>query len=148
MHSFRKATAQDAEAIAELYRELVPNAPISVLPEHIAEIEVDTNTYLIVGDTGEDIIATALVTLCKDAMFNRQPFAIVENVIISRKSQRQGIGKELMNHVEAFCLAADCSKIMLLSSRDNRSAHDFYTAMGYDSDAKTGFIKKRRYFNS
>lgn len=148
MHEFRKATAADAKAIADLYQELVPDAPIKVLPERIAEIASDKNTYLIVCDADGDIIATALVALCNDVMFSRQPFAIIENVIVSKDHQREGIGKSLMDHIEAFCLAADCSKIMLLSSSDNHSAHDFYLSMGYDSDAKSGFIKKRRYFNS
>ncbi len=147
MHEFRKATASDTKAIANLYRELVCSAPINVLSERIAEIEKDENTYLIVCDRDGDIIATALVCLCKDAMFTRQPFAVIENVIVSKDHQREGIGKSLMDHIEAFCLAKDCSKIMLLSSSDNRSAHDFYVAMGYDPNAKSGFIKKRRHFN-
>jgi GNAT superfamily N-acetyltransferase len=148
MREFRKATANDANAIAGLYQELVPKAPIKVLPERITEIANDKNTYLIVCDTGKDIIATALVTLCNDAMFNRQPFAIIENVIVSKIHQREGIGKSLMDHIEEFCLTTNCSKIMLLSSSDNGSAHDFYAAMGYDPDAKLGFIKKRKHFNS
>lgn len=148
MHSFRKATAGDANAIADLYKELVPNAPINVLPERIAEIANDKNTYLIVCDTGADIIATALVALCNDAMFTRQPFAIIENVIVSKAHQREGVGKRLMGYIEEFCLAADCSKIMLLSGRDNQGAHDFYAAMDYDPNAKSGFIKKRKYFNN
>jgi N-acetylglutamate synthase-like GNAT family acetyltransferase len=146
MHIFRKATASDAKAISDLYRELVPAAPISVLPDRIADLDTDRNTYLIVCDLEDKIIATALVTLCADVMFNRQPFALVENVVINKKFQRKGIGKNLMNHIEAFCLAADCSKIMLLSNSDNHSAHHFYTAMGYDFEAKLGFIKKRKNF--
>lgn len=147
MHKFRKATVADAQAIADLYKELVPNAPIRVLPERIAEIANDKNTYLVVCDVDKNIIATALVALCNDVMFGRQPFAIIENVIVSTDYQRKGIGKALMNYIEQFCLASDCSKIMLLSSSDNHSAHDFYAAMGYDSNSKLGFIKKRRHFN-
>jgi N-acetylglutamate synthase-like GNAT family acetyltransferase len=146
MRKFRKATASDAKAIANLYRELVPSAPINVLPERIAEIENDPHTYLIVCDADGDIIATALVALCSDAMFTRQPFAIIENVIVSKDHQREGIGKSLVDHIEAFCVAKDCSKIMLLSSTDNRSAHDFYVTMGYNPDAKLGFVKKRSQF--
>lgn len=148
MWEFRKAIATDANAIANLYKELVPTAPVNVLPERIAEIANDENTYLLVSDDKGDIVATALVTLCKDVMFTRQPFAIIENVIVSQHHQRKGIGKALMKHIEALCLAADCSKIMLLSGSDKRDAHDFYISMGYDPDAKAGFIKKRRHFNT
>lgn len=148
MRIFRKATAADASAIENLYCELVPSAPIKVLPERIEEIAQDKNTYLIVCDDGSEIVATALLTLANDVMFTRQPFALLENVIVSKHAQREGIGKCLMDHIEEFCLAADCSKIMLLSGSDNRGAHGFYAAMGYDSHAKSGFIKKRKHFNN
>ena len=106
MRTFRKAIAADASAIANLYRELVSNAPIMVLPERIEEIAHDKNTYLIVCDDDNEIVATALLTLANDVMFTRQPFALLENVIVSKHVQRKGVGKGLMDHIEKFCLAA------------------------------------------
>lgn len=146
MREFRKAQAEDAENIAKLYAGLTTFSSPSVLPERITEIATDANTYLIVCDDGEDLLATALISLCNDVMFNRQPFAVVDNFIVAADYQREGIGKSMMDHIEEFCLARDCSKIMLLSGADNRGAHDFYAAMGFDPDAKLGFIKYRRYF--
>jgi ribosomal protein S18 acetylase RimI-like enzyme len=148
MHIFRKATAADASAIAELYRELVTRSSVSVLPERISKIAQDENTYLIVCDQDGDIIATALVTLCADVMFNHQPFAVLENIVVSKTFQREGIGKSLLDHIEKFCVERDCSKIMLLCGSDNQHAQDFYAAMGYDSNVKSGFMKYRRYFNT
>jgi N-acetylglutamate synthase-like GNAT family acetyltransferase len=148
MRHIRRATKSDAEAIATLYRELVPDAPISVLPERVDAIAQDANTHLLVCDDGGEILATALLCLCQDAMFNRQPFAVVENVMVGADYQREGIGKSMMDCIEAFCLEQDCSKIMLLTSSENRNARDFYTAMGYDPDAKIGFIKYRKYFGA
>lgn len=148
MREFRKALAADADAIAALYRELVPDAPINILADRISEIAADKNSYLIVCDNDGDIIATAFVALCNDAMFNRQPFAVIENLVVSKDYQREGVGKSLIDHIEAFCLANDCSKIMLLTNSENRNAHDFYAAMGYDPDEKLGFVKKRKYFNN
>jgi ribosomal protein S18 acetylase RimI-like enzyme len=146
MREFRKAQPQDADAIAKLYAELNTLSSPGVLPDRIAEVAADTNSYLIVCDDGKDLLATALISLCNDVMFNRQPFAIVDNFVVATEYQREGIGKSLMDHIEEFCLQRDCSKIMLLSDSDNRGAHDFYTAMGFDPDAKLGFIKYRRYF--
>ena len=60
--------------------------------------------------------------------------------------QREGIGKSLMDYMEDFFLQQNCSKIMLQTNSDNRAARDFYSAMGYDPDAKIGFIKYHRYF--
>lgn len=147
MRIIRRAQAVDAEAIANLYRELNTLSPVSVLPERINSVANSNNTYLLVCDDACEIIATALVCLCQDVMFDNQPFALVENVVVSADYKREGIGKSMMDYIEAFCLEQDCSKIMLQTSSKNRDARDFYTAMGYDSDAKIGFIKYRRYFS-
>lgn len=146
MREIRRAQAKDADAIARLYRELNTLSAPSVLPERIAEIANSETTFLFVCDDGSEIIATALLCLCQDVMFERQPFALVENVVVSADYKREGIGKSLMDYLEDFCLQKDCSKIMLQTSNENRDARDFYTAMGYDPDAKIGFIKYRRYF--
>lgn len=143
----RRATKDDAEAITNLYRELNTLSPVSVLPERISAVANSNNTYLLVCDDAGEIIATALVCLCQDVMFDNQPFALVENVVVNADYKREGIGKSMMDYIEAFCLEQDCSKIMLQTSSGNRGARDFYTAMGYDPDAKIGFIKYRRYFS-
>lgn len=80
-------------------------------------------------------------------MFGNQPFALVENFVVSKDYKREGIGKSMVDYIEAFYLEQDCSKIMLQTSSENRDARDFYTAMGYDPDAKIGFVKYRRYFS-
>lgn len=147
MRVIRRATKDDTEAIANLYRELNTLSPVSVLPERIEAVANSDNTHLLVCDDGDDIIATALVCLCQDVMFDNQPFALVENVVVSADYKREGIGKSMMDHIETFCVEQDCSKIMLQTSSKNRTARDFYTAMDYDPDAKIGFIKYRRYFS-
>lgn len=146
MREIRRADAKDADAIAKLYRELNTLSEPSVLPERIAEISTSDNTYLLVCDDDGEIIATALLCLCQDVMYKSQPFALVENLVVSADYQREGVGKSMMDYIEDFCLQKDCSKIMLQTGNENRDARDFYTAMGYDPDAKIGFIKYRRYF--
>ena len=147
MRSIRRANKDDAEAIANLYRELNTLSPVSVLPERIDAVANSNNTYLLVCDDAGEIIATALICLCQDVMFDNQPFALVENVVVSAGHQRAGIGKSMMDYIEAFCLEQDCSKIMLQTSSGNRNARDFNTAMGYNPNAKIGFIKYRRHFS-
>ena len=146
MRNIRRATNDDAEAITNLYRELNTLSPVSVLPERIEAVANSNSTHLLVCDDGGEIIATALVCLCQDVMFGNQPFALVENLVVISDYKREGIGKSMMDYIEAFCLEQDCSKIMLQTSSENRDARDFYTAMGYDPDAKIGFVKYRKYF--
>lgn len=146
MRTIRRAGADDAAAISKLYSELNTLSTPSVLPERIAAISASDNTYLLTCVDHNEVIATALVCLCDDIMFDRQPFAVVENFIVGAEYQREGVGKSMMDYIEDLCLQHDCSKIILQTSSENRNARDFYTAMGYDPDAKIGFIKYRRYF--
>jgi N-acetylglutamate synthase-like GNAT family acetyltransferase len=146
MRTIRRAQSKDADAINNLYTQLNTLSTPSVLPERISAVAQSDHTFLLVCEDNGEIIASALVCICADVMFGNQPFAIVENVIVSADYQREGIGKSLMDYIEALCLQQDCSKIMLQTGSENRNARDFYTAMGYDPDAKIGFIKYRRYF--
>lgn len=146
MRVIRRAQAADAELIASLYAELNTLSTPIVLPDRIALIANSEHTHLLVCEDSGELLGTALVCLCQDVMFGHQPFALVENVVVNADHQRKGIGRSVMDYIEAFCLAQDCSKIILQTSSENRGVRDFYTAMGYDPDAKIGFIKYRRYF--
>jgi ribosomal protein S18 acetylase RimI-like enzyme len=146
MRIIRRARGNDAESIQNLYSQLNTLSVPSVSAERISALENSDHTYLLVCVDDEDVIGSALVCFCDDVMFQDQPFAVVENVIVSADYLREGIGKSMMDHIEDLCLQRNCSKIILQTSSENRNARDFYTAMGYDPDAKIGFIKYRRYF--
>jgi N-acetylglutamate synthase-like GNAT family acetyltransferase len=144
----RRAEASDAEAIQGLYLELVANPAVSVLPERIAELALDSNTLLFVAETEGAVVGTVLAALCQDVMFRRQPFAVIENVVVSSTCRRLGVGAALLKEVERHCLAAQCSKIMLLSSVKRTEAHIFFKRAGFVGSLKMGFIKYRRQFEA
>jgi len=142
----RLAAPADAAAIAQLYAQLVSNPAVSVLPERIAQVAQDPNTALFVCECVGVVCGTALVSLCADVMFNTQPFAVVENVVIDESVRGQGVGTALFQHIESFCRDAECSKIMLLSSAGREDAHRFFERMGFVGSAKRGFVKYRSSF--
>ncbi len=108
----RNAQSSDAQRIAELYRQLVSNLAVCVLPERIASVSTDPNTGLFVCEQSGQVEGTALVSLCADVMFGTQPFAVVENIVVNDKFRGQGLGAALLCHIDAFFLAKDCSKII------------------------------------
>jgi N-acetylglutamate synthase-like GNAT family acetyltransferase len=142
----RLATPADAQSIAQLYAQLVTNPAVSVLPERISEVAKDPNTALLICEYGGHACGTALVSLCADVMFKSQPFAVVENVVIAKSARGQGVGTVLFEHIENFCRAAECSKIMLLSAVGRADAHRFFERMGFVGSAKRGFVKYRSKF--
>lgn len=142
----RKAIAEDAPAIQELYRQLVGNPYVRVLPERIASVGQDPMTKLLVAEAEGLVVGTVLVSLCSDVMFQNQPFAVVENVVVSAAHRNDGIGASLLREVERICQSAECSKIMLLSSAARTEAHRFFERAGYAGTSKKGFVKYRRQF--
>ena len=137
----RRARASDAEAIECLYRELVCDGLVRVLPEEIARLTESSSSFLLVGLSSGDVCATALLTLCPDVMYQRQPFGLVENLIVAEQHRRSGLGRQLMAHIEGIAREKDCTKLMLLSSSHRHDAHSFFNSMGFEVGKKTGFVK-------
>ncbi len=137
----REATPADRAGIERLYRLLCPGEPVEVRAERLAEIDADPHNLLYVVDHDGVVVATAFLTLCLDPMFGRQPYAVLENVVVDPGLRQRGIGAALLRHIEACCRARQCSKIMLLSNARRPRAHDFFTRMGYSSAVSVGFKK-------
>ena len=147
MPIIRVALPSDAQRIEELYKQLVSNVTVAVKAERISEISADPNTRLFVCEHEGQVHGSALVSICADIMFYSQPFAVVENVVVDAANRGQGLGGALLRHVEEFCMAKDCSKIMLLSSVQREQAHLFFQRAGFVGSSKRGF-KYRREFHA
>ncbi len=78
----RKAKPEDALRLSELYNQLVNNPAVKVDPEQIQALYDDERSMLFVCEYQGDVVGSVLVSLCSDVMFRKQPFAVVENVIV------------------------------------------------------------------
>lgn len=140
----RHATGRDAGSLEELYAQLSPRSGgVSVDPDRLDQIADDPRNLLLVVEHEGVVVATALLTICLDAMYRSQPFGVVENVVVDASRRSLGCGRALLEAVDRAALSADCSKVMLLSGIMRNDAHAYFTAMGYDGDAKRGFVKYR-----
>lgn len=144
--TIREAVAKDAAAIESLYRELVSDPHIRVLPEQIAELGRSPRTFLLVAEADGTVSGTVLFTLCLDVMYGTQPFGVVENMVVANGKRGQGVGRRLLAHVEQLAMVHDCTKLMLLSTKTRQDAHAFFQDCGFAGDTKKGFVKYRRHF--
>lgn len=144
----RRADAADASAVEALYRKLVSDPNIRVLPEQVGAIAVSPASFLLVVEAGGSVCATALLILCPDVMYRAQPFGVVENVVVAHTMRGRGIGRLLMEHVERLARDHDCTKLMLLSGATRHEAHDFFRRCGFSGDTKRAFVKYRRHFSA
>jgi len=142
----RRARAGDASEVARLYALLVANPALCVLPERLEELHAHADAALLVARGADGLRGTVFVAWCPDAMFGRQPFAVVENIVVDAASRGRGVGAALLAEVERLCVARDCSKIMLLSAAERAGAHRFFERCGFAGDRKRGFVKYRSAF--
>jgi GNAT superfamily N-acetyltransferase len=60
---------------------------------------------------------------------------LLEDVIVKAACRGLGIGRRLVEHVQAWAAAEGISRITLLADRDNRPALDFYRRLGFELSA-------------
>jgi N-acetylglutamate synthase-like GNAT family acetyltransferase len=138
----RRASAGDSASIQRLYEALVPaDANIQVDPHWLERLARDEHNHLLVVEADGVVCGTAFLTVCLDAMYGSQPYAVVENLIVLEASRRRGMGRALMREVERVARAARCTKVMLLSSASRTEAHAFFERVGFDGQRKRGFVK-------
>jgi N-acetylglutamate synthase-like GNAT family acetyltransferase len=140
----REANSDDAAALTQLYFQLTGDPHVNVLPARLKALLQDPDSFVLVVEIDRIVVATAHLTLCHDVMYAEQPFAVIENVVVSTERRGQGIGALLFAEIERRALNRDCSKLMLLSSQNRQEAHDFFRRCGYSDSSKRGFVKYRR----
>lgn len=144
--TIRRAAADDAPAIECLYRELVSDSLVCVLPEQIVALSGSPTSFLLIAESDGIGCGTALLTVCPDVMYGQQPFGVIENIVVAQASRGRGFGRCLLGHIEQLAIANHCTKLMLLSSRTRETAHSFFRSCGFASDTKRAFVKYRRQF--
>jgi len=93
-----------------------------------------TKYSLIKVELGSEIIAMALINFDKD-------YAILEDGIVKQEYRSKGVGKEMLNYVEAYLKKKGIKKIFLESGIFNMKAHNFFEVNGYKVVSKV-FYKK------
>ncbi|MEM6885903.1 MAG: GNAT family N-acetyltransferase [Verrucomicrobiota bacterium] len=144
----REGKPEDAEAVTLLYCQLVEDDSVRVLPEVISDLKSSPSGFLLIAENGDQIVGTALLSICQDVMYGHQPFAVMENIVVSNTCLRSGVGSLLMSKVEKTCIAHECSKILLSTSRGRLGAHQFFQKHGFSDQVKIGFVKYRSQFGN
>ena len=137
----REAVQNDIYSIQRLLEALTQNGNVDVIEEQINFFLNTNNNFLLVADLNNSVVGTVQLNICPDAMYNQQPYALIENVVVDKASEKQGIGKALLHKVEEICAIHNCSKMMLLSSNLRVEAHHFFEQSGFSGSTKKGFIK-------
>jgi GNAT superfamily N-acetyltransferase len=132
--------AQYAALCDELYGRTINNR--DKLEQVVKEMATNSD-YILVGafDADEQLLGSVMGILCMDTVGECRPFMVMENLIVSEGSQRQGVGKQLVGYIEERARERNCYFVMFTSLAKRGEAHKFYEAMGYPKNVTQGFKK-------
>jgi GNAT superfamily N-acetyltransferase len=104
----------------------------------------DSGGCVLVAVLESSIVGTCTLNLCPNFSWSGRPYAIIENVIVTRAQRNKGIGKALLNHAANLAESKGCYKVALMTGSTEASTLKFYESAGFIGN-KQGF---QRRFNS
>jgi len=140
----RAATEGDITHILELYRQLSITTPQAKQRQNpspdncqrvFSEISTSPGHELLVTEDAGEVVGTLVLLIVPNLSHEARPWALVENIIVDKRYQRQGIGRLLMNYAVGKAKEAGCYKIGLSSDKRRKEAHKFYHSLGFEASA-------------
>ncbi|MBR2566521.1 MAG: GNAT family N-acetyltransferase [Paenibacillus sp.] len=145
MITIKPITPQDLSALSQLYEELM-GVPSNVRQmQKMFEYMERQGHYYVLGAFDQDqLVGSVMGIECMDLVGSCEPFMVIENVIVSDRVRRQGIGQKLMLQIEHIARDLRCAYIILVSGDQRKEAHIFYEKLGFKDEKVQGY---RKHFN-
>lgn len=142
MVTIKEIEADSLVELNELYRELTGAlTDPGKLAEAFASIKADSRYILLGAFVDGELLGSMMGIVCQDLVGDCRPFMVIENVVVSSRARRQGLGKQLMDAIENIAHERDCYYIILVSGEKRKEAHVFYEKMGYRDEKVEGYRK-------
>ncbi|MWV43330.1 GNAT family N-acetyltransferase [Paenibacillus sp. HJL G12] len=142
MVTVKHIAEEDLPALSGLYEELMGYPTDGQRLTEVFKSAEASGNYHILGAFYEGELAGSLMgIICLDFVRDCRPFMVIENVIVSDRIRRQGIGKRLMVEIEKIARDHDCAYIIFVSGEQRKEAHQFYEKLGYRDEQVEGFRK-------
>jgi GNAT superfamily N-acetyltransferase len=138
----RDATADDAEAIADLLAQLGYPAPASAIPRRLSRMREEPGQRAIVAVEGRRVVGLA-TTVVRHVIVHDAPFARLAALVVAEDRRGIGIGRALVAAAEENARAAGCYAIEVTSGDHRPDAQRFYRALGFDERPRR-FLKALR----
>jgi GNAT superfamily N-acetyltransferase len=139
----RKAVESDLPYLLELYREIEDdnklNTDLYSARKQFEKIQSYPNYSIYVAEKDKIIIGSFELLIMDNLAHLGQPSSIVEDVVVMKKYQGLGIGKQMMQFAIQVSKKEGCYKLALSSNIKREKAHKFYEGLGFE---KHGFSFK------
>lgn len=133
----------DLPALAELYGQLAERRlDHEAMGPVFSRMAANPDYFLLGAKSPEGrLVGTIMGLLCHDLATGCRPIMMMENMVVHRDHHRTGVGRRLVERLEAIAREHNCYFIQFCSSSFRTGAHRFYHAAGYDPDLVKGFRK-------
>jgi ribosomal protein S18 acetylase RimI-like enzyme len=139
MHSFvvRSAEEHDLDDLLGLYGELAEGDPARMPADAKASRQVlgriisDRSRHLCVATNGATVVGAAELVVVPNLTHRARPWAVIENVIVSKAVRGSGAGTALLEHLLDVARAGGCYKVQLHSGKRRLDAHRLYRRLGF-----------------
>ncbi|MNZ90579.1 putative acetyltransferase [compost metagenome] len=132
--------------LGDLYQELMNHpSDLNKMEQVFKVIKTDRRYILLGAFVDGELMGSLMGIICHDLIGDCKPFMVIENVVVSSRARRQGVGKKLMLAIEEIAQEKDCFYIILVSGEKRKEAHIFYESLGYRDEKVEGY---RKYLSS
>jgi GNAT superfamily N-acetyltransferase len=132
----REARRADAEPISSLLSQLGYPAPAEVVAQRIDRLRAG----VLVAEVGGRVVGMAAFHAIPHVELD-EPTARLTSLVVAEEARGQGIGRALVERVEAGARALGCGRIELTSGDQRTEAHAFYRRLGF-ADHSRRFVKE------
>jgi GNAT superfamily N-acetyltransferase len=126
----RPVNMKDAPELVELSAQLGYSIQMSTLIPRLERIFADPDSAIF-GAAGPDGKVVGFVQVFIICNVESEMYAEVMGLVVDQNQRRKGIGKRLMDAVEAWAKEHGLNVVRLRSQTKRQDAHKFYQDIGY-----------------
>jgi N-acetylglutamate synthase-like GNAT family acetyltransferase len=132
--TIRDARPDDADAIARLLGQLgYPTEPAAV-PARLERLRI-VGDRLVVAELDGEVVGLAQLHVSPTMALER-PAAKIDGIVVDESCRGQGIGRMLIEAMEAEARARGCPLLYLTTATRRNEAHEFYRRVGFEETGK------------
>jgi GNAT superfamily N-acetyltransferase len=133
--TIRDVEETDAEAIARLLGQLGYPAEPGVVSRRLARMQASDADRLFVAEVDCTVVGLAGIHVSPSVEYDGDA-AKVSAIVVDESSRRRGVGRALLEAVEAEAQARNCVLVFLTTSKRREGAHEFYRQLGWEETGR------------
>jgi GNAT superfamily N-acetyltransferase len=130
----RDARPGDADAVARLLDQLGYPAEPPAIVSRLERLTI-VGDRVVVAEIGEEVVGFAHLQVTP-AIEDDRPAAKIGALVVDDSHRGEGIGRALVEAVEAEARARGCGLVFLTTSARREDAHEFYRRVGLEETGK------------